>query len=818
MNDSSPPDAESELDTDSVEGKKFGPFRLQRLLGEGGMGRVFLAREIHPARQVALKLVSGLSAQARQRFQREIEALAQLEHPAIARLYGAGHSSSAGVDQAWFSMEFVDGSDLLEHARTHSFNLPARLRLLIAIARGVHFANQRGVIHRDLKPSNILVNADGQPKILDFGIARLRDDNAATLTQAGQVLGTLPYIAPEELTGAHDSIDARADVYSLGVIAYQLLGGELPHPRLGTSTLFEAMQILRDEQPLPLAILQNAARGDLDTVVMKALAGEPAQRYGSAASFADDLQRVIDHQPISARPPSFRYRTARFVRRHRALTIATTTVLIALVAATAISLRFAWSAQQARAQAEQRAAESLAINAFLERMLVSADPEQTRGEKLTVATVVDQAERELTAIIDQPAVQRAVLSTLASTRRALGDYDHAIQLNGAALALFDSKESNDSVIAEQQSKLLQARASLLTDKGDFDEATTTLADARKSDSTPSPVAELSMAMTAARIDDEAGRVEAGIRGYRDVISAAEMLGPMDAASTREVTETLDYARSNLASMLREAGKFDEAEAMIRQVLAIRTAEHGDREPRTLSARQKLAMILSARGQEDQAAAEATEVLAIQREVLGNDHGSTLTTMQTLANALVAEGKLDDAEPITREALTGLERLLGEDHAQTLSSMNTLAYVLEQRKQTDAAEAMYRRIITIQERAGVGHPTTLAPRNNLAMLLMDAGKLATARQEFESLVVDSRRAVGEDHAMTLIFSSNYGLCLNRSGQPEQARKILESAHSKLVAMMGSDHARSRAAAERLADVYKHMGLNDLEAKMRPAAAP
>ena len=818
MNDSSPPDVESVHGIDSLHDQQLGPFRLQRLLGEGGMGRVFLAREYHPSRQVALKLVSGFSGQARQRFQREIEALAQLEHPAIARLYSAGHSSWAGADQAWFSMEFVDGSDLLDHARSHDIDLSTRLGLLIAIARGVHFANQRGVIHRDLKPSNILIGSDGQPKILDFGIACLRDDDTAILTQAGQVLGTLPYVAPEQLNGTQDAIDARADVYSLGVIAYQLLGGELPHPRLDTSTLFEAMQILRDEQPLPLATLQRAARGDLDTVVMKALAGEPDQRYCSAAAFADDLQHVIDHQPISARPPSWRYRSARFVRRHRALTIATTTVLIALVAATVISLQFAWSTQQARAQAEHRAAESNAIRAFLERMLVSADPEQTRGEKLTVATVVEQAERELAAITNQPAVQRAVLATLASTRRALGDYDHALRLNGKALALFADDGDNDADVSAQTSRLLQARASLLTDKGDFELATATLAKARRSVPNPDPAAELGIAVTAARIDDEAGRVDDGIRGYRDVLTAAQSLGPMDAAAAREVAETLDYARSNLASMLREAGRFDEAEALIRDVLKTRIETHGERGPRTLSARQKLAMILSARGQDAQAIDEAMAVLSIQREVLGNDHGSTLTTMQTLANALIAKGRLDEAESITLEALAGLERLLGEDHAQTLSSMNSLAYVLEQRNQADAAEAMYRRIITIQERAGVGHPTTLAPRNNLAMLLMDAGKLPAARSEFESLVADSRRVVGEDHAMTLIFSSNFGLCLDKSDEPEEARKILEPAHSKLVALMGGNHTRTRAAAERLADVYKHLGRDDLEARMRPAAAP
>ncbi len=817
MSDPSRPDANSGHDKSAAADQQIGPFRLQRLLGEGGMGRVFLAREDHPPRTVALKLVSGLSTQARQRFQREIEALAQLEHPAIARLYAAGQSQFAGHEQAWFSMEFVEGSDLLDHARQHSLGMDACAGLLIATARGVHYANERGVIHRDLKPSNILVGADGQPKILDFGIARLRDDSAATLTLAGQVLGTLPYVAPEQLSGGHDHIDARADVYSLGVIAYQLLGGELPHPRLGTSTLFEALQILRDEQPIRLARLQSAASGDLDTVVMKALSSEPSQRYASVASFADDLQRVLNHQPITARAPTWHYRSVRFVRRHRVLSYSAAAVLLVLLGATIVSLRFAWSAQQERAIAEQHAAESNAINAFLERMLVSADPEQTRGEKLTVASVVERAEQELAAINDQPAVRRSVLSTLASTQRALGNYDHALELNAAALALFETHTDFDPAMTAQHAKTLQSRASLLTDKGEFDEATRMLAQAHRTWPNPTPAASLSMALTAARIDDEAGRVDAGERGYRDVLVAAENLGPLDAASVRDVALTLDYTRSNFSSMLREAGKFDEAELLIRQVLATRTAAHGEREPRTLSARQKLAMILAARGRNDQAALEATAVLAIQREVLGDAHGSTLTTMQTLGNALIAQGKLDEAEEITREALGGLEQLLGEDHAQTLSSMNSLAYLLEQRKQVDAAEAMYRRIIAIQERAGVGHPTTLAPRNNLAMLLMDAGKLPSARREFERLLVDSRRAVGEDHAMTLIFSSNYGLCLDKSGQPEQARRMLESAHGKLVALMGGDHIRTKAAAQRLADVYKHLGLTDLEAQMRPPAA-
>ncbi len=315
---------------------------------------------------------------------------------------------------------------------------------------------------------------------------------------------------------------------------------------------------------------------------------------------------------------------------------------------------------------------------------------------------------------------------------------------------------------------------------------------------------LGLDLTAARIDDEAGRPEPAEQKYRGVLAAAAAVDAATLKSNADLRSTIEIARSNLSGVLRDRGALDESEQLTRKVLEGRIEDLGERAPLTLASRNKLSLVLAARGDNEEAEKEAAEALRLQREVLGNNHDSTLTSMQTLANILMALKQYDEAEALTRESLKGMQAQFGDDYAQTLASMNTLAYLLEERGKIDEAEAAYRRIIEIQTRGGVEHPTTLAPRNNLAMLLMKAGRYDAARTEFAALMKHSRATVGDDHAMTAIFMSNEGWCLSRMGRTAEARSELEDAHQRLLGIFGAGHSRTKAAAERLAEVYRKLG--------------
>jgi WD40 repeat protein/predicted Ser/Thr protein kinase len=333
-----------------------GRYRVVRLLGEGGMGAVYEAEQDSPRRPVALKVIRpGLISPALlKRFAQEAQILGRLRHPGIAQIYEAGLAADG---RPFFAMEFLRGRPLDEHARLGGLAVPARLELLARVCDAVQHAHDRGVIHRDLKPANVLVDEAGQPKVLDFGVARATDADLRTTTartHAGQLLGTLSYMSPEQVTGDPDALDRRSDVYALGVILFELLAGRLPY-RLEDLPLPEAAWVIREQEPSRLGSIHAALRGDVETIVAKALAKDPARRYASAGDLAADLRRHLSHEPIRARPPSALYQLRKFARRHTALVAGAAGVFAALTVGLIGTVLFAVREARQRGQAEHNA-------------------------------------------------------------------------------------------------------------------------------------------------------------------------------------------------------------------------------------------------------------------------------------------------------------------------------------------------------------------------------------------------------------------------------------------------------------------------------
>jgi tetratricopeptide (TPR) repeat protein/predicted Ser/Thr protein kinase len=666
---------------DALLGTDLAGYRVLRRLGTGGMGVVYLARQRRPEREVALKVIRPGFATARllRRFEHEAEALARLHHPGVVPIYEAGTATTALGVQPFFAMELVQGEQLLDHATRQGLSLEARVALLTRVCDAVQHAHSKGVVHRDLKPANILVEANGQPRILDFGVARLAAREGswagtgweADQTEAGALVGTLAYMSPEQLStgNAHHAFDTRSDVYALGVIAYRLLSGEPPHDMDGLA-LHEAAKVVCERDPVRPSTHARPLRGDLDTVVLKALERDPGRRYQSAAALGDDLQRVLLRQPIHARPASAAYQLGRLVSRHRVVSSLAGAMVVLLAAfgvwmsvlyARAEGLRrdaeAAWSAehtaredaQQAQRLATRRAETTASMLNVLTDAFRSVDPALTRSEDVNARDLVAReiVDRGIGAIErrlkDEPDARSQLLAILATTLGGLGKFERATDVLDEAVRVRRTFGAGPDLLTADY---LSTRGLYLSRMGREEEARATISEALEMyralgrGSSPQAAAALG---ELAFLHISAGRMDEAERLYAESIGAHER-------TPGHAQPLVAISLNGLARGLSERGEYDAAERTLRRALVLLELDKGDPQRVGGSIRHNIAWVLCMSGRFEEAERVCRQCLEERRVEFPAGHARIGVPLMTLGLILTRTGRAQEAEPMLREAL------------------------------------------------------------------------------------------------------------------------------------------------------------------------
>jgi eukaryotic-like serine/threonine-protein kinase len=766
-----PPDPEDAASTAMV-GRIVGPYRIVAELGRGGMGAVYLAERADGEfdKRVALKLVKrGMDTdEILRRFHFERRILASLEHPNIARMYDGGASAEG---QPYFVMELVEGETITAYCDARCLGIAERLDLFRSVCHAVQYAHQKLVVHRDIKPSNILVTADGTPKLLDFGIARLTGDDAddAPRTRTGMRILTPEYAAPEQLRG--EPVTAASDVYALGAVLYELLSGCRPFGRRPRDTGDGAGHEPRDAAPPSSALsrpgveiaslaaarsstpdrLRRTLKGDLDTVVLKALAEEPALRYPSAQQLVDDLERQRAGLPIRARPAGLGYRAGKFVRRHRAALGTAAVLALSLVGGLVAAL---WQAgiaaeeredallQRAIAEDQRDAAEE--VVRFLEGMFASANPfssQPGRMDTMRIGAFLERgAERVDAELAGRPVIRARMQSVLGRAYRGLGVYDRAEPLLAASLDTYRSAYGDNSL----------------------------------------EVAGALNSLGLIYIDRE--RLSDAERMHREALEIRRaLLGP----DHRDVAQSLN----NLAAALQNSGRLDDAEALYDELLAIH-ARMDPPDSASWADALNTRMALAFRKDEiDVALPLARQILDINRALYGDAHPRVAQSMNNLAQLLVRTGAHEEAEPLLRESLAQIREFLGGEHPNIAAGAGNLAGVLRSLGRAEEAEPLYLEALAMNRRLlGDRHPAVAVVLNNYADLLLDRGATRDAERLYREALDINRAAFGPMHVNVGIVTARLAAALCRDGRLEDGRAAFREALATLQALLPPGHIR------------------------------
>lgn len=749
-------------------GRHIGPYRLVERIGQGGMGVVYRAERVDGAfeQETAIKFLPRyFETETRvARFRAERQILADLDHPSIARLLDGGVTDEG---MPYLVMEYVEGEPITTYAERHHLTIEERLGLLQTVLAAVQVAHANLVVHRDLKPSNILVAEGGQVKLLDFGIAKLLDAEAAPLTRTGRHPMTPGYAAPEQITGA--SITTATDIYQLGVLAYELLTGTRPFD-LTDKRPSEIEQIVVEEAPTKpsTAVRQTEAtsddtarvphkwarrlRGDLDTIILKALRKEPGRRYASAEAFADDLDRYLHERPVEACRATWRYRTRKFAQRNRRGIAGVGAALLLLIGLGVFHVdRLAVERDEARRQA----AKAGEVSDFLVGLFDAGNPfaDGSTDDMPTVEEVLDRGMSEADLLTDQPAVQAQMLEAIGRTKIGLGMY-------GAADSLLESS-------------LDIRRAAFDAPHSDIAASYTYLGNARR----------------------HQGAYEDGEDFTRKALSMYEALGE---ASHEDAAESLH----NLAVLVKEQGRYAEADSLYREALAMRRALHGDAHATVASTLTSLGEAQTEQGEYEEAETLHREALEINRAVHGPQHPETAYSLNNLARALEPQGRYAEAEALYREALRIKRDQLGDNHPQIATSLNNLAVVVEEQGNFEEAEALKREVLDRRKRMlGDDHPDVSTALNNLGVLYSKTDDHDQAAAAFREVLARHERTIGSDHPYVAFTKGSLARSLVYLEQYEDALRHAETSLAMIRDHFGDDHPRTASAHSILGHVHE-----------------
>ncbi len=784
--------------------EQVGLYRVEGRIGEGGMGTVYRASRADRVfeKRVAIKILRSDLADDEliQRFRGERQILARLEHPNIARLLDGGTTDNG---RPYLVMEYVEGRPIDRYCEEEGASLEERLGLFRKICAAVHVAHQNLVVHRDLKPANILVGEDGEPKLLDFGIAKLLrpESLGQTLvsTQPGMSPLTLSHASPEQIRGR--PVTTASDVYSLGVVLFQLLAGRLPYDASDGSDLHRiAGQICDLEPPRPSSVAAPEPRWrrrlpfDLEMIVLKALRKEAGHRYASVEQLANDLERYSKGLPVRAQGDALRYRAGKFLRRHH-LWVAAATLIVVLVAGFIATLLV----QRQKIVREQRSAQEVAR--LMVDLFESNDPDRALGERLTVRELLDRGARSMEVrLIDDPELRATLLGTLGQVYRNMGLLAEAEPFLKETLDLRREMLGPGHPLVADTLRQLADRDRLA---GNYD---TALQGYQQASEILGERASASLALTlqgqAATLQAN-GDLEAAAATFdRGLEVARQALGGED--------PVLAQILVGRAGLEQQRGEFATAQQHFEAALEIYRQTHGERHSKVADTLQRIALVLADRHLFEQSDALFEQALALQRQLYDGHHPILASTLDSLATSLVDRGQLDRAEPLAREALDMRRLAYGPEHSRVARSINLLGLIRANQGRNEEAEALLRQAVEMwRQLHGPDHHEMTPSLGNLGELLVRTQRLEEGAQHLREAIRISHLVYGEGHIQAAMLSTTLGMVLKRQGDLVSAEQLYRQSLPVLEEAFGQRHAR-------VATVRQNLGAVLLAAERLPEA--